>query len=504
GLQSCTITGTPGTWTFVVNDPSNSCQTALSFQVLQNTVTPHVAVDFIAPTQTLTCKNPTIFATGTSTTANTFVTWQQPNVPGTVASNTIILGPGSGPATSTTTIGLYANYTVVATNTINACRTLSTVVINQNFKAPNAQILTLTTPSVINCNGVPVTLSSNTSVNSNTVNGGIAQITQWAGPSPQGTLVTGAAQYSANVYGDYTLTVKDSYNGCITTATINIKDATTPPIIATPNATVPSGCGDNALLQVNLSLSLANWSLFFKTYPAGAQFNPASAIQPIGSPTFAGSTGTVQVNLPGSYEYIVTNMNTGCRAIGTFSVGQGGLNADFGSDVITGYAPLTVNFNNLSSTSIGATSSITSVWNFGNGTSSLTTNPNVNTSYIAPGSYTVMMISTRGGCSDTAYRMIKVEIPSKMEVPNVFTPNGDGSNDVFFLKTANLTEITALIYDRWGNKVYEVTSTTGNIAWDGNNSDGKTCAAGTYFYIIKATGKDSKGYEQKGTVSLLR
>ncbi|MCE3229545.1 MAG: gliding motility-associated C-terminal protein, partial [Bacteroidetes bacterium] len=60
------------------------------------------------------------------------------------------------------------------------------------------------------------------------------------------------------------------------------------------------------------------------------------------------------------------------------------------------------------------------------------------------------------------------------------------------------------IFDRWGNRVYEVTSNTGNIAWDGKSLDGKECPAGTYFYIIKAKGKDAKDYDMKGNVSLYR
>ncbi|MDO8998115.1 MAG: gliding motility-associated C-terminal domain-containing protein, partial [Bacteroidota bacterium] len=93
---------------------------------------------------------------------------------------------------------------------------------------------------------------------------------------------------------------------------------------------------------------------------------------------------------------------------------------------------------------------------------------------------------------------------SKLEVPNVFTPNGDGSNDVFFLKVANISEINAVIFDRWGNKVYESTSTTGNIAWDGKNMSGKELPVGTYFYIIKGKGKDGTEYDTKGNVSLYR
>ena len=65
-------------------------------------------------------------------------------------------------------------------------------------------------------------------------------------------------------------------------------------------------------------------------------------------------------------------------------------------------------------------------------------------------------------------------------------------------------EITALIHDRWGNKVYETTSNTGNIAWDGKNFQGAECSPGVYFYIIKASGKDGKEYSNKGNVTLMR
>ncbi len=105
---------------------------------------------------------------------------------------------------------------------------------------------------------------------------------------------------------------------------------------------------------------------------------------------------------------------------------------------------------------------------------------------------------------DTVQKVITVELPSKLEVPNVFTPNGDGSNDVFFLKVQNVGDINAKVFDRWGNQVYETNSNTGNIEWDGKNMSGKDAAAGTYFYIIKATGKDGTEYEKKGNVSIYR
>ena len=95
-------------------------------------------------------------------------------------------------------------------------------------------------------------------------------------------------------------------------------------------------------------------------------------------------------------------------------------------------------------------------------------------------------------------------MPSKLEVPNIFTPNGDKANDIFKLRATNLLDLYIIIYDRWGNMVYELTSDTGNFAWDGKTQYGKDCAEGTYLYIIKATGKDGQEYDLKGNVSLFR
>jgi len=219
-------------------------------------------------------------------------------------------------------------------------------------------------------------------------------------------------------------------------------------------------------------------------------------------------SNTFAVDKTGTYIFQVKNLATGCRETGKFTVSAGGLTADFTANPSTGFAPLNVNFSNLSSSSSTAsgTSSITSVWSFGNGAVQTTSNAafSPNATYNSPGTYTVLLVSSKGICIDSSYKLIRVDIPSKLDIPNVFTPNGDGNNDVFFLKTSNLTEISALIFDRWGNKVYDLTSTTGNIAWDGKNQTGKDCVAGTYFYIIKATGKDGQTYDKKGNVSLYR
>lgn len=494
GATSSTVTTVPGTWTFVVNDPSNSCQTALPIIILQNTIAPHVLANMI--TQTLTCTNPTVLATGTSTTPNTQVVWNMPSTPPTSSTPTIVIGPGTGPNTSTTSL-TYASYTVAATNTVNGCKTNSVVVINQNFRIP-LPLISVGNPSVINCNGICPNLSFTNAAVTSSVPGAFAIVTAWEGPAPQ-TSVASVAQYTACVAGVYTLTVKDSYNGCLGSKTFTVLDKTQPPVMSN----VTTATLDCAANKANLSPIVVGGNtghiFYFEGYPHGTSFTPSTAIIPPGT-----TSGTIGVDMVGTYTYIVTNTVTGCSTTATFDVGGGDLVADFTPDPSNGFSPMAVNFTNNSASSLGS-GSITSVWSFGNGTTqTTTTNINTNALYTAPGTYTVMLIAMKGACLDTAFKVIKVEAPSKLEAPNVFTPNGDGSNDVFFLKTQNLTEINCIIFDRWGNKVYEVISTTGNIAWDGKNFEGKECAAGVYFYLLKATGKDSKTYDQKGNVSLFR
>ncbi|MFY9309013.1 MAG: gliding motility-associated C-terminal domain-containing protein [Bacteroidia bacterium] len=96
-------------------------------------------------------------------------------------------------------------------------------------------------------------------------------------------------------------------------------------------------------------------------------------------------------------------------------------------------------------------------------------------------------------CGDTAsdYTAVNVFMSCKLDIPNVFTPNGDGKNDVFLVKGIGMKTYSATIYDRWGKKVYE--STDIKAAWDGSSGDD-----GTYYYIITAESNNGTQFEEKG------
>jgi len=134
------------------------------------------------------------------------------------------------------------------------------------------------------------------------------------------------------------------------------------------------------------------------------------------------------------------------------------------------------------------------------------TAPNPQFRLTIPGFYTVRQIVTSDlGCTDTAVRtaLLYVASEGRVLVPNAFTPNNDGNNDVFMPVLTGVvdTEYTFMIYDRWGMKIFE-----GNkIAdfWDGKYQD-KPVLQDAYIWLISGKFVDGTYFEEKGNVTLLR
>lgn len=83
--------------------------------------------------------------------------------------------------------------------------------------------------------------------------------------------------------------------------------------------------------------------------------------------------------------------------------------------------------------------------------------------------------------TNDAYVLIKPASP--FSIPNVFTPNQDGVNDVYFITSVNLKEYEFFIVNRWGEVVFK--SNNPSEGWDGTVG-GKKCSDGVYFYTLKA------------------
>lgn len=92
---------------------------------------------------------------------------------------------------------------------------------------------------------------------------------------------------------------------------------------------------------------------------------------------------------------------------------------------------------------------------------------------------------------------------SYLDMPNAFSPNGDGVNDIYRAKTnyQNIEEFEATIFDRWGVKIFSWTNI--DEGWDGTYN-GKDAPEGTYYVVVHAVGADHKEWNIKRDVNLMR
>ena len=252
GAPSSTITGVAGTWTLVLLDPLSGCQSAAPVIISTNTVTP--SVSFSLPTQTLSCTNPTILATGSSTTANTQISWQTPGGPFNVYSSSVSVGPPTGPNTNTVALNNYATYTVVATNTLNACKNTLTVQIYQDFNSTSTTASfshTVGATGLVNFNNTTVGTSTNIICTWNFGDG--FTIT---GNSPSHTFINSGA-YNVK------LSINEAGNTyCVNSVTQSV-NVTSAPCFANSNFTaVPTGTAQywNIIPSYPWNVSNATWN----------------------------------------------------------------------------------------------------------------------------------------------------------------------------------------------------------------------------------------------------
>ncbi len=493
GLLSTSTTYTmnnPGTYTVIVRDNVSFCETSTPISIISNTLPPNIDVDTLTGNYILNCFDPDVVLYGKSLTPGVSFQWNFPFLPGTKASDSLTVNS----LTATPNNSVVGVFTLQVTNTSSTCKSTSMVTVYQNLYKPTALIAGL---KQLTCNTKTITLNNQSS--SNVPTGSIFQTGKpvtgyrWEGPSPQEPLMI-STSYIAGVPGDYTLTVMDQNNGCKTTTVYPVADGKVYPSIKGIDDTLSCGA-ISGLIGVNI--------LNFKPTEVVYKWRALSVIT---STTGDATKQFFPVTEPGKYAVEVTNIANGCALTTTAQLLTDSVNAAFDSNPVSGYAPLDVVFYNNSATTSGDGKGIEALWNFGNGKDTATNASNLSpsTTYSIAGTYTVILYVNKGKCLDSTMRIIKVEIPSELTIPNIFSPNGDGANDVFFLKTSSLSSISISIYDRWGHVVYQLDSSNGNVAWDGKNQYGKDCAEGVYFYMIKSTGKDGKDYDKKGTITLVR
>jgi trimeric autotransporter adhesin len=380
------------------------------------------------------------------------------STPITITATTTLLWTGAGSIAdptsgSTTSSGLpdgTSTFTLTATTTYGTTTcspppaTTSVTVVHPIVDAGPDQTV---------CSGESVTLS-----------GSGAQTYNWDNG------VTNGVAFVPGSTATYTVTGTSS-SGCTDTDQVTVTVNQLPTVDAGPDQTICLG------MPVTLSGSGA------QTYTWDNGITNNDSFTPSGTQT---------------YTVVGTDVN-GCQDTSEVTITVvPAPTASLSSDISSGMPVLTVEFYN------NSTNATDYSFNYGNGQSYQTTDlsyqPTVN--YGSAGVYTVVLTASNGICYDTSNVVITVYYnPLLITVPNIFTPDGDGVNDQFFLTLENATSLEVTIVNRWGNNIAAYSGVNG--FWDGK-VNGSLAEEGVYFYKYTATGLDGTTQTGQGNIQLVR
>jgi gliding motility-associated-like protein len=255
--------------------------------------------------------------------------------------------------------------------------------------------------------------------------------------------------------------------------------------IVSPSATLCTGVSQTFTLQESNSPTVYSWSITpSKSVSVLPDFNSSSI-------TFNfGTGGTYFINL------MVSNATGTSMTTTTITVTKTAYAAFNASLNATGY-PNQLILTNYS------TNSISNQWLFNDDGAANTTSLNTVKDYSVSGSYSVTLIAFgNAGCNDTSSYALRIADSSGITLPTIFSPNGDGINDIFKPIAKNITSITVMIYNRYGTPIIKWDRVNG--FWDGHTTAGEVCDEGVYFVVVEGAGFDGKSYKLKHSVTLVR
>lgn len=154
-------------------------------------------------------------------------------------------------------------------------------------------------------------------------------------------------------------------------------------------------------------------------------------------------------------------------------------------------------------TNLASIDAIKFKWLFGDGDSLLTNSRlNVQHQYNATGTYNACLIAINSaGCADTLCQNVKAVIFALVDVPNAFTPQSGTINSKVFVKGFGITKIRFIIWNRWGQKVFETSDK--NTGWDGKYQ-GVIQPMDVYAYTLDVEFFDGTKTTKKGDITLIR
>lgn len=440
--QSITVTNSGNYWlTFTDGNGCTSDSTAVT-----------VTANPLPASPLITANNPLSFCQGDSVSL-------------TVSPGTGIVWTPGNTTDSTLTVNTSGVYTVTYTDANGCTSTSSPITVTVNT-IPSIPSLSVSGGSNAICQGQTATLNANPSTGITWIPGG--QTTSSISVSTAGTY-----------YASYT-----DANGCTSPLdSITISVNPLPQIASTVNidsafCNTTNGGINNITVTGGTGTYSYQW------------FNGTTAV----------GTDSVLTNVSsGNYSLIVTDQ-AGCSDTSSvMSVpSAGGINVSLTANPTSGMEPF--NTDVLATTSTTANSY---TWFNNNTLLAGETDSIANLTGLTQGTYnTTIIVTDSYGCADTATITISVDGNIDIVIPNVFSPNGDNTNDVFFITAEGYKELHLEIYDRWGLKLWEVTGL--NPSWDGRTTAGLEVTDGTYYYILRGVDFKNTTMEKTGYLSVVK
>lgn len=360
-------------------------------------------------------------------------------------------------------------YTVVSTGT-NGTSSASTTV---NFAAAVPAVVKITA-SV--CEGGTATLESE--------NSGASYM--WSGPA--GFHAIGKKEYLEGVNmlsaGMYTLYVYNQ-NGCpsIGTGELNVHAK---PYVSIEMAKAQNGCAPLTKLEfapiVNTNINSYAWD--FGNGKTSTEQNPTN----------------ISMDNSGSYNVKLTVTNgLGCANTATKTLeAYPTPTSDFDFNTNVSYANPEVKFHDKSTNG----NIISWDWTFGDNVNSFSKEKDPTFVYNEIGKYSVTLkVKTDKGCESSITRAVDVKEEVQLYVPSGFSPNGDGSNDVFQVVGTSIQKFDLSIFSRTGQLIYHTTEIS--KGWDGSLK-GQQVPIGVYAYKIQYQAKDNDTKTLTGSITIVR
>ncbi len=445
--QDPVATPTVTTTYSVTATTAGMCPTTVSVKVTVNTLN----ISVLTPDTTICIYTSFPIQVAASTTAGPAFNW----TPTDGLSDPNVLQPVASP-TVTTSYAL--NATWPGSGCPDASGTLTVSVIN-------SAINLLTTPDTIICYGNSVDLR---------LDGSPTMLYSWLPSVGLNNATAQSPVATPTVTTVYTVTAVSPGGLCTSVASVNIDVADPRATILTNDTTICMGS--------SLEIVVTGDSTQTFSWTPTIGLSDASIMTPFAAPE-AGTTYVLTATVPGTPCFVTREVTIGVKTAKLYNVSFNQI-IHFGSSV-----------------QLNADSSLLYMWSPDDGSLN---NPNINNPVATPKiptTYTVYGIDVHG-CKTSASVNVDL-IYDDIFIPDAFTPNNDGLNDVFrvgHLTSNSVAEMS--VYNRWGNLVYHAKGGE-NTGWDGT-FNGVPQDMGAYNYLVVIGKPDGTFQYYKGALTLLR